>query len=71
MYSAGKYGILVPFYNGIFSGKSARFQLYGSASLSGDLQELDFTVDRTHPNLYKGFRGGFVSLWQGVANDVK
>ena len=50
---AGKFGILVPFFNGVFNGKSARVQLYGSTGLSEDLQELDFAVDRTHPNVYK------------------
>lgn len=55
---------MVPFFNADFNGKIARF--YAVSGLSTDLQELDLTVDRTRKNTYKGYRGGFVSLWQGV-----
>lgn len=44
----------------------ARF--YNLQDLSADLQELDLRVDRDHPNVFKGYRGGFVSLWNGVDN---
>eukprot|EP00595_Chromulina_sp_UTEXLB2642_P003248 CAMPEP_0196763190 /NCGR_PEP_ID=MMETSP1095-20130614/3620_1 /TAXON_ID=96789 ORGANISM="Chromulina nebulosa, Strain UTEXLB2642" /NCGR_SAMPLE_ID=MMETSP1095 /ASSEMBLY_ACC=CAM_ASM_000446 /LENGTH=323 /DNA_ID=CAMNT_0042115883 /DNA_START=880 /DNA_END=1851 /DNA_ORIENTATION=+ len=66
-FASGKYGILVPFYCGVFSGKSARMTIAGTkATLESNLQELDFAIDRVRPNVYKGFRGGFVGLWQGV-----
>lgn len=42
--------------------------MYGSLSLAGDLQELDFTVDRERPGVYKGFRGAFVSIWPGTSS---
>lgn len=64
---AGKYGIFVPFYNGAFSGKVARVQLIGSESLSGDLQSLDLSVDRNRSDVYKGYRGAFVSIWPGTS----
>lgn len=38
------------------------------ATLTADLQELDLMVDRVRPNVYKGYRGGFTSLWQGVVS---
>ena len=67
IFLAGKFGICVPFYNGIFNGKSARMQLFGTTqSLGDDLQELDFGQDRKKPQKYIAFRGGFVSLWKGV-----
>jgi hypothetical protein len=62
---AGQYGLLVPFYNADFNGKVARF--LGVGSLDKNLQELDLMVDRQRPRVYKGYRGGFVSIWQGVA----
>jgi len=58
---------MVPFFNGVFSGKSARVTLYDE-TFGNNLQELDFVRDRLHNNTYKGFRGGFVSLWQGNMN---
>lgn len=61
----GHYGLLVPFFNGDFDGKVARFYSI-NPTLGADLQELDLQVDRTRPNVYRGYRGGFVSLWQGV-----
>jgi hypothetical protein len=65
--AAGKYGIFVPFYNGVFSGKAARVQLHGSESLDEDLQSLDLSVDRHRPGIYKGYRGAFVSIWPGAS----
>lgn len=55
---------MVPFFNADFHGKIGRFQLL--STLSTDVQELCLTFDRKRPNLYKGYRGGFASLWQGV-----
>ena len=60
--SAGKYGILVPYFNGEFSGKTGRFNLY----TLDDIQEIDMVQDRTLPGVYKGFRGGFVAPWSGL-----
>ena len=65
-YSAGKYGILTPFFNGDFSGKSGRFNL---ETLS-DVQELNLVEDRVYPGIFKGFRGGFVNNWSGVLPEV-
>lgn len=65
-YKAGQYGVLVPFFNADFDGKIARFLTHGD--LTANLQELDVMIDRKRRNVYKGYRGGFVSLWQGVAN---
>lgn len=63
-FASGLYGFLVPFFNADFSGKMARF--YGFGNLTSNLQELDLTVDRIRSGIYKGYRGGFASLWQGV-----
>ena len=65
LFVAGQYAVLVPFYNGVFSGKSARLGLF-DVPFGSTLQELDLTKDRALNNTYKGFRGGFPSLWQGV-----
>jgi len=65
-FPSGGYGLLVPFYNADFNGKIARFSNIGT--LGDNLQELDLMVDRARPRMYKGYRGGFVSIWQGVAN---
>ena len=81
-FATGQFVVMVPFFNGVFSGKLARFQLnptpsgvYGSSSgSSGSLvvnasktvQELDLTNDRNRPGVYRAYRGGFVSLWQAV-----
>eukprot|EP01036_Dinobryon_divergens_P029462 gene29462-38563_t len=66
-FASGQYGLLVPFYNGNFDGKVARFQpLDPQGSLNASVQELDLTLDRARPGVYKGYRGGFVSIWQGV-----
>jgi hypothetical protein len=62
-FTAGQYAILVPFFNANFDGKVARF--HSLTKLDDDLQELDLTVDRFRPRVYKGYRGGFVSLWNG------
>ena len=67
IYIAGQYALLTPFYNGVFSGKSARVTLY-DAVFGQNLQELDFVRDRENNGTYKGFRGSFTSLWQGVEN---
>jgi hypothetical protein len=64
-FAAGQYGVLVPFYNGLFSGKVGRLKTI-IPSMGSDVQELDLTVDRERIGVYKGYRGGFVSLWQGV-----
>lgn len=68
VFAAGQYGVLVPFHNGIFSGKVARMVIFSSSdpNMDGNLQELDLTIDRDHPNEYLGFRGGFVSMWRGM-----
>ena len=69
---AGLYGVLVPFFNSIFSGKIARFQteigpnFIPIGDMSADVQELNIVVDRERPNTYRGFRGGFVSMWPGA-----
>jgi len=102
-FASGKYGVLTPFFNGIFSGKIARFttlevtyslthsltltysfllthSLTHSLSLTylltrnqantlaANVQELDLTRERnpTYVGRYKGYRGGFVSLWSGT-----
>lgn len=71
-FASGWYGVLVPFYTGFFSGKVARLQICGAgaSSLDGDLQDLDLAYDKygNYSGLFKGFRGGFVSLWQGTIN---
>ena len=64
-FANGMYGLLVPFYNGIFHGKLVRYNaIYGP--LDVNMQELDLTHDRVRGQVYKGYRGGFVSLWQAV-----
>ena len=65
MCSGGYYGMLVPFYNADFNGLIARFKTMDS-TLDSNLQELNLMLDRDNPNLYKGYRGGFASLWQAV-----
>jgi hypothetical protein len=35
-----------------------------------NVQEVDMTVDRAHPGVLKGFRGGFVNDWQGTPDDL-
>ena len=45
----------MPFYNGNFDGKVARFQpLDPLGSLNASVQELDVTLDRFRPGVYKG-----------------
>lgn len=95
-FASGKYGLLVPFYNAVFSGKVARCLIFQGPALSFvkysesmtpedlNLQELDLTINPSffrdknatvyttegeYDNIFKGFRGGFVSLWQGVDSD--
>lgn len=62
----GYYGMLVPFYNADFNGRIARFRTI-DPTLDSNLQELDLMGDRERRNVYKGYRGGFPSLWQAVA----
>lgn len=63
--TGGYYGMLVPFFNADFNGRIARFKTIES-TLDTNLQELDLMGDRRHRNVFKGYRGGFPSLWQGV-----
>lgn len=65
-FASGQYGLLVPFYNGIFSGKIGRINALSMDSV----QEVDLMKDRWNPNVYRGFRGGFVNLWQGTPEDI-
>ena len=67
-FASGKYGVCVPFYNAIFTGKLARF-IAISNSMTGNLQELNLKMDRAVPESFRGFRGGFVGLWQGSTDD--
>lgn len=62
IFIAGKYGLFVPFYNGLFSGKVARIDVLKWENL----QEVDLKMDKTYTNIFKGFRGGFTNLWQGM-----
>lgn len=65
-FASGIFGYLVPFYNGVFSGKSARVALFDE-DLGDNLQELDMKRHRGPlNNTFMGFRGGFTSLWQGL-----
>jgi hypothetical protein len=64
-FASGKYGIVVPFFNAVFSGKVGRFVAI-TDDLEGNVQELNMMVDRVNPGAFKGYRGGFVSLWKGV-----
>mmetsp|Transcript_7911 Transcript_7911/g.13110 ORF Transcript_7911/g.13110 Transcript_7911/m.13110 type:complete len:630 (+) Transcript_7911:171-2060(+) len=64
-FASGHYGMLVPFFNADFNGLIARFKTMDD-TLDTNLQELDLMQDRERPNVYRGFRFGFVSLWQGV-----
>jgi hypothetical protein len=64
---AGKYGVFVPFYNAIFSGKVGRMNILAW----NDIQELDLSQDRVLVDVLKGFRGGFVSEWQGKSDDLE
>ena len=57
--------MLVPFYNADFNGLIARFKTM-DATLDTNLQELNLMEDRGLKNVFKGYRGGFPSLWQGV-----
>lgn len=57
---------MVPFFNGLFSGKVGRLNILDW----NNVQEVDLTVDRQVPDILKGFRGGFVSEWQGTPDDL-
>jgi hypothetical protein len=66
-FPSGRYGVLVPFYNAVFSGKVARLRIFPPGDdLTSDVQELDMTISHKlfERDVYKGFRGGFVSLWK-------
>mmetsp|Transcript_7863 Transcript_7863/g.11718 ORF Transcript_7863/g.11718 Transcript_7863/m.11718 type:complete len:668 (+) Transcript_7863:194-2197(+) len=65
-FASGSYGVLIPFFNGIFSGKVGRLNILDW----NNVQEVDLTVDRNLPGILKGFRGGFVSEWQGTPDDL-
>ena len=66
-FASGKYGLLVPFFNAIFSGKMGRF-IAITDDMSGNVQVLNLQVDRLRNGTYKAYRGGFVSLWQGAVD---
>lgn len=36
-----------------------------------DIQEVDLTEDRVLVDVLKGFRGGFVSEWQGISDEIE
>jgi hypothetical protein len=61
MHIGGHYGLFIPFYNGAFHGRIARNSLFDW----GGLQQLDLELYNEMPNTLKGFRGGFVGMWQG------
>jgi hypothetical protein len=64
--TAGQYGVFVPFYNAIFSGKVGRMNILNW----NDVQEVDLQQDRVLIKILKGFRGGFVSQWQGRSDVI-
>ena len=64
-FASGKYGVLVPFFNAVFSGKVARF-IAITDDMTGNVQELNLMQNVENPDVYCGYRGGFVSLWKGV-----
>ena len=67
-FASGKYCLFVPFYNALFSGKMAR--LVGlDDDMTNDVQVLNIVQDTGYPDLWKGYRSGFVSLWQGATNE--
>jgi hypothetical protein len=64
-FSTGNYLVLVPYYNGLISGKVGRIRLslpyhdiYHNFT-SDDVQVLDLTMYQGNPSALKGFRGGF------------
>lgn len=74
-FPSGKYVLLVPFFNGVFSGKMVRFIANQEVMRSGlltqtdadtNVQVLDLAVDRHLNQTYLAYRGGFVSLWFGT-----
>lgn len=74
-FASGKYAVLVPFFNGAFSGKMARVKVCSTDPdpefpANIDLQELDLTFDEYNPGVYKGYRGGFVSTWPAFQIDA-
>jgi hypothetical protein len=74
-FPSGKYVLLVPFFNGVFSGKMVRFianqeelhsGLLTQTSVDTNVQVLDLVIDKWRPGEYIAYRGGFVSLWHGT-----
>ena len=75
--ASGQYAVFIPFYAGYFSGQTARTKASKCGTLADfahcsqsseypmddDLQNLNLAIDRDHPDLMVGFRGGMVSLW--------
>ena len=64
--AAGKYGFYVPFFNGLFHGIVGRVDIFNWDYL----QELNLAVDRAHPGVFVGYRGGFTNQWRGWFNDT-
>ena len=67
-FASGHYGILLSFFNGVFSGKLARYkhEYIGASETEFDLQELDMSLHRQPYNkTFVGYRGMFASLWFG------
>merc|ERR1712072_1231429 len=62
-FASGKYGLVIPFYNAVFSGKVARF-IAITDDMTGNVQELNLLQNVENPDVYCGYRGGFVSLWK-------
>jgi hypothetical protein len=58
---AGKYGLFVPFFNGLFYGKIGRIDILDWENI----QQVDLNIHRHLPGVLKGYRGGFVNDWQG------
>jgi hypothetical protein len=67
--ASGKYVLLTPYYNGVFNGKAARIDGLKS-TLDKNVQSVDARLDRKNPNVYKAFRGGFISLWRANFDEV-
>ena len=78
-FASGKYALFTPFYNGVFSGKVCRIISYSLVDtaktiirnpnpLTSNVQELNLAYERAVNTTGKfvAFRGGFVSLWDGV-----
>ena len=68
-FASGKYGLVIPFFNAVFSGKLGRW-ICITDDMEGNVQELNLMQDRARENQYKGYRSGFVSMWKGVYDIV-